>query len=113
MIYPKKELARNRSEPAQLILALLQISSDSYDDIDGGGSSGARCSRCARCNNRRTDKGGSIRTGNSRIHKKDSSDTHSSDNRTQFRLKPVRQNAAPEQKPIRLPSMQLTEAFSL
>jgi hypothetical protein len=86
---------------------------NSVDDSDGGGSSGvARCSRCARCNNRCTDKAGSIHMDNNRIHTKDSNDTHSSDNRPQFPLIPARQNAARVRKPIRMPSMQLTEVFS-
>jgi hypothetical protein len=68
---------------------------NSVDDSDGGGSSGvARCSTCARCNNRCTDKAGSIRMDNNRIHTKDSNDTHSSDNRPRFPLIPARQNAA-------------------
>ena len=85
----------------------------SDDDSDGGGSSGARCSTCAHCNSRSTDKAGSTRTGNNRIHTKDSNDTRSSDNRLLFPLKPARQNAAQVRKQIRMPSMQLTEPFSL
>ena len=90
------------------------LSSDSSDDSDGAGNSGVgRCSRCARCNSRSPDKAGSIRMGNNRIHTKDSNDTHSSDNRRLFPLIPARQNAAQVRKPIRMPSMQLTEPFSL
>ena len=71
-----------------------ELSNGSSDDSDGAGNSGARCSRGARCNNRSTDKVGSIRMDNNRIHTKDSSDTHSSDNRPQFPPTPARQNAA-------------------
>jgi hypothetical protein len=71
------------------------LSNGSSDvDSDGGGSSGAHCSTGVHCNNRCTDKAGSIRMDDNRIHTKDSSDTHSSDNRTRFPLKPARQNAA-------------------
>ena len=84
------------------------LSSDSCDDSDGAGNSGV-----GRCNSRSTDKAGSNRTGNNRIHTKDSNDTHSSDNRRLFPLIPARQNAAQVRKPIRMPSMQLTEPFSL
>jgi hypothetical protein len=86
---------------------------NSDDDSDGGGSSGAHCSTGARCNNRSIDKAGSIRMDNNRIHMKDSNDTHSSDNRPRFPLIPARQNAAQVRKQIRMPSMQLTEVFSL
>jgi hypothetical protein len=90
------------------------LSNGSTDDSDGAGNIGvARCSRCARCNNRSTDKAGSIRMDNNRIHTKDSNDTHSSDNRLLFQLIPARQNAARVRKPIRMPSMQLTVPFSL
>jgi len=112
----KKELARKgvrASSEASMFLHRLSIG-NSVDDSDGGGSSGvARCSRCARCNNRSTDKAGSIRMDNNRIHTKDSNDTHSLDNRPRFPLIPARQNAARVRKPIRMPSMQLTEPFSL
>jgi hypothetical protein len=62
----------------------------------------------------------SIRTDNIRIRNLDSHNSHidTPDNQIQFlrrrfRLKPVRQNAAREQKPIRLPSKQLRAVFSL
>lgn len=104
------------SEPAQRISILTSLSASlsncSNDDTDGGGYSGAG-SNMSDPHSRSTDKAGSIHTGNNRIRTKDSNDTHSSDSRTQLRLKPARQNAARERKPIRLPSMQLTEAFSL
>jgi hypothetical protein len=87
---------------------------NSVDDSDGGGSSGvARCSRGARCNSHSTDEADSIHMDNNRIHTKDSNDTHSSDNRPRFPLTPARQNAAQVRKQIRMPSMQLTEPFSL
>jgi hypothetical protein len=116
MISPKKSWLEIVSEPAQRISILMSLSASlsncSYDDTDGGGNSGAGSSM-SDPHSRSTDKAGSIRRGNSRIHKKDSSDTHSSGNQLRFRLKPARQNAARERKPIHLPSMQLTEAFSL
>ena len=72
-------------------------------------------------NSHSTDKFGSTRTGNShhiRTIRTDSSCTP--DNqirlrllRPQFRLKPERQNSALERKPVRLPSVQLREVFSL
>jgi len=88
------------------------LSDGSSDDSDGAGNSGARCSKGARCNSRSTDKAGSTRTGNSRIHTKDSNDTHSLDNRLLFPLIPARQNAGQVRKQIRMPSKQLTEVFS-
>ena len=94
-------------------LALLQISSDSGDDTDAGGS-GAHSSMMGPWNSRSTDKVCSIHTGNSHS-RMDSCSSHTGrpDNQIRFRLKPARQNAARERKPIHLPLMQLTEAFSL
>jgi hypothetical protein len=110
----KKGLARNRVRASpEASMFSDRLSNGSSDDSDGAGNSGARCSRDARCNSRSTDKVGSTGTGNSRIHTKDNSDTHSSDNRTRFPLTPARQNAAQVRKQIRMPSMQLTGPFSL
>lgn len=111
MFWPKKELAQNRVRASsEASMSSHQLSDGSSDNTDGGGS-GAHSSMKGPWNSRSTDKVGSTRTGNSRIHT-DNSDTHSSDNQPQFRLKPARQNAAQGRKPIRLPSMQLTEVFS-
>jgi hypothetical protein len=116
----KKELARNRASSNDL--PLRRLSSGSYGDTDGGGSSAARCTCCmsAPCSSRRTDWVGSIHKDNCRIRNPDSHnscidrpDTQIQLRRPQFRLKPERQNAARGRKPIRLPSMQLTEASSL
>ena len=71
-------------------------------------------------NSRSTDKVDSIHMDNSHIRTDSccSSHTGKPDNqiqllRPQFPLKPERQNAAPEQKPIRLPSKRLRAVFSL
>ena len=112
--YSKKELARNRVRASSEASMFSDYLSDgSSDDSDGAGNSGARCSRGARCNSHSTDKAGSNRTGNNRIHTKDSNDTHSLDNRLLFPLIPAPQNAAQVRKQIRMQSMQLTEPFSL
>jgi hypothetical protein len=112
----RKELARNHSKPAQLIWALLQISSDNSDDDGGGGKLDSHCTHCSTGNtkdhNHSIGMVGSTRTGNSHI-RMDRSDNRSSDNQPQFLPKLARQNAALERKPIRTSSMQLTEAFSL
>ena len=83
---------------------LRQLSTDSSDDDGGGGNSGVRStnSMMAQNSSHSTDMVGSIHTDNSRIRNPDS----------QFRPKSERQNAAPQRKPIRLPPMQLREAFS-
>src|SRR6266498_857195 len=86
------------------------LSDGSSDDTDGGGS-GAHSSMMGPWNSRSTDRVGSICTGNSHSHIRCSSHTGKPDNQPQFRLKPARQNAAQGRKPIRLPSMQLTEVF--
>jgi hypothetical protein len=118
----KKSWLEIVSEPAQTIYILTSLSSDSNDDTDGGGCNGARCTCSTKgpWNSRSTDKVDSIHMGNSHIRTDSccSSHTDKLDNQTQllrpqFRLKPARQNAARERKPIRTPSMQLTEAFSL
>jgi hypothetical protein len=103
------------------------LNSDSSDDDGGDGKLDARCTRCNICstkgpwNSHSTDTGDSIRTDNSHSRIR-SSDSHSScigkpDNqirfrRPRFRLIPEHQNAEQEQKPVRTPSMQLTEDFS-
>jgi|SRR6266496_1701546 len=101
---------------------LCQFSTDSSDGTDDGGSSGAHCicSTKGPWNSHSTGTVDSIHTDNSHIR---NLDTHNNcidrpDNQIQllrprFRLKPERQNAARERKPIRTPSMQLIVAFSL
>jgi hypothetical protein len=89
-----------------------QVSDGSSDDTDGGGT-GAHSSMMGPWNSRSTDKVGSICTGNSHSRMDScSSRTGRPDNQPQFPLKPARQNVAQGRKPIRLPSMQLTEVFS-
>jgi hypothetical protein len=89
-----------------------QVSDGSGDDTDGGGS-GVHSSMMGPWNIRSTDRVCSIYTGNSHSRMDScSSRTGSPDNQPQFRPKPARQNAAQGRKPIRLPSMQLTEVFS-
>ena len=105
----KKSWPEIVSEPAQLTYELLQISSGSSDDGNGdGGKLDARCTNNTRdpSSNRSIDKVCSIHI------RTDSSDIHSSDTRTRLQLTPERQNAAREQKPIRLPSMLLREVVS-
>ena len=102
-ISAKKELAQNRF-PSQLggLYILRQLSTDSNNDDGGGGNSGFRWtnSMMAQNSSHSTDTVGSIHRDN--IRNPDS----------QFRPKSERQNAAPEQKPIHLPPMQLREACS-
>jgi hypothetical protein len=120
LISLKKELARNRAS-SNNFYPLRQLSSGSYDGTDDDGCSGALGSMMGRCcNSHRTDRVGCIRTDNYRIRNPDSHNSciYRPDNqiqllRPQFPLKPERQNAAREREPIRTPSMQLTEAFSL
>ena len=101
-----KKRAGPESLPSQLsgLYVLRQLSTNSGNDDGGGGNSGVRWtnSMMAQNSSHSTDMVGSIHTDNSRIRNPDS----------QFRPKSERQNAAPEQKPIHLPPMQLREAFS-
>src|SRR4030095_3443565 len=103
---------------------LCQFSTDSSDGTDGGGCNGAHstCSTKGPWNSHSTGTVDSIHTDNShsRIRNPDSHNNciGRPDNQIQFlrlpfRLKPERQNAARERKPIRTPSMQLIVAFSL
>ena len=115
----KKSWLETASEPAQTIYILTSLSSDSNDDTDGGGCNGARSSMMGPWNSRSTDKVDNIHMDNSHIRtgSRYSSHTGKPDNqirrlRPLFQLKIARQNAARERRPIRLPSMQLTEAFS-
>src|SRR6266478_2967960 len=103
-ISAKKSWPRIASKPAQWTYILRQLSTDSNNDDGGGGNSGVRStnSMMAQNSSHSTDMVGSIHTDNSRIRNPDS----------EFRPTPERQNAAPEQKPIHLPPMQLREAFS-
>jgi hypothetical protein len=118
----KKSWLEIISEPAQQFKVPTLFSSDNSDDTDGGGCNGAHstCSTKGPWNSHSIGTVDSIHTDDSHIR---NLDTHNNcidrpDNQIQllrprFRLKPERQNAARERKPIRTPSMQLTVAFSL
>jgi hypothetical protein len=93
-----------------------QLSNDSSDDGGDDGKLDSHCTHCSTDNTKGRNHSigmvDSTRTGNSHIHTKDSNDTHSSDSRTRLLLILARQSAGRALKPIRTPSMQLTETFS-
>src|SRR4029453_7649691 len=118
----KKSWLEIISEPAQQFKVPTLFSSGSSDDTDGGGCNGAHstCSTKGPWNSHSIGTVGNIYTGNNHIRTDSCCSSHTGklDNqiqllRPQFRLKPARQNVAPERKPIRLPSTQLREIFSL
>jgi len=117
-----KKLARNRfrASSLKLILAQLIISIGGNDD-GGGGKPDAHWTSSTRDprNSHSTDMVGSIDTDDTRSRSLDNRNSHIGKPDTQIRfrfpqfpLKPARQNAARERKPIHLPPMQLREAFS-
>ena len=100
-----KKRAGSESLPSQPsgLYVLRQLSTNSGNDDGGGGNSGARRTNSKADNSHSTDTAGNSHRGS----------THNNpDSQPQLRPKPERQNAAREQKPIRLPPMQLREVFS-
>ena len=113
----KKEPARNHFQAGSLIpTSLRQLNRGGNDDDGGGGSSSdARdtSSMTAQNSSHSRDMVGSIHMDNSCIRNRGSHNSRRiRPQLAQLRPKRWRQNAAREQKPVHLPPMQLTEAFS-